>query len=56
MRRLPAILGLVAVLAALGCGGNNSGSTAGVTALSGGPVGIGGSKPPAPPAMPTLKR
>jgi hypothetical protein len=54
MRRLPMVLGLLAVLAALGCGGHNSGSTASVTALSGGPRGIG-SKPPPPPAMPTLR-
>jgi hypothetical protein len=54
MRRLPMILGLVAVLAALGCGGHNSASTASATALSGGPHGIG-SKPPPPPPMPTLR-
>jgi hypothetical protein len=54
MRRLPAVLSLVAILAAMGCGGTNTGSTAGVTALSGGPVG-GGSKPPPPPPPPTLR-
>jgi hypothetical protein len=49
MRRLSVIVGLAALLAALGCGGHNSGSTAGATSLSAGPNGLGGAPPPPPP-------
>ncbi len=48
MRRLAAMVGLVALLAALGCGGNNSGSTAGGTSLSVGPSSLGSKAPPPP--------
>jgi hypothetical protein len=52
MRRLPAILGLLAVVAAAGCGGHNSAPTAAGTALRAGPS-LGGSawKPPPPPPL-----
>ncbi len=52
MRRLLTLFGLLALVAAAGCGGGPTAATAPGPAFSAGPVGSGGSPPPPSPPPP----